>query len=102
MTTPRNTSGSASGSASDARRNAQLRPRPTGWPVGSFDSYVDAQAAVDKLSDEEFDVLSPRSGMFSPSIRNSHLDDDPFEVGSQHESEVSWASVGRRSPSPHL
>lgn len=56
MTTPRNTSGSASGSASDARRNAQLRPRPTGWPVGSFDSYVDAQAAVDKLSDEEFDV----------------------------------------------
>ena len=53
-------------------------------------------------SDEEFDVLSPRSGMFSPSTRESHLDDDPFEVGSQHESEVSWASVGRRSPSPHL
>lgn len=33
-----------------------LRPRPTGWPVGSFDSYEDAQAAVDKLSDLQFPV----------------------------------------------
>lgn len=36
--------------------SSPLRPRPTGWPVGSFDSYTDAQAAVDKLSDLEFPV----------------------------------------------
>ncbi|MEJ5927444.1 general stress protein [Corynebacterium sp. H128] len=28
------------------------RPLPTGWPVGSFTSYVEAQAAVDMLSDK--------------------------------------------------
>lgn len=33
-----------------------LRPRPTGWPIGSFESYEDAQAAVDKLSDMQFPV----------------------------------------------
>ena len=33
-----------------------LRPRPTGWLVGSFDSYEDAQAAVDKLADLQFPV----------------------------------------------
>ncbi|QGU04286.1 general stress protein [Corynebacterium comes] len=33
-----------------------LRPRPTGWPIGSFASYEDAQAAVDKLSDMQFPV----------------------------------------------
>lgn len=50
-------------------------------------------------SDEDFDVMSPRSGMFSPTGRNSHVDDeDPFEVGSQHESEASWTSVGPHSP----
>ncbi|MDU0478321.1 hypothetical protein QVA66_03595 [Staphylococcus chromogenes] len=27
------------------------RPLPTGWPVGSFDTYAAAQAAVDMLSD---------------------------------------------------
>ena len=36
--------------------SSELRPRPTGWPVGSFDSYSDAQAAVDKLSDLQFPV----------------------------------------------
>ncbi|RPD67403.1 hypothetical protein L227DRAFT_538536 [Lentinus tigrinus ALCF2SS1-6] len=49
-------------------------------------------------SDDEFDVLSPRSGMFSPASRASR-DDDPFDVVSQHGSEASWASVdGRHSP----
>ena len=33
-------------------RDLSLRPRPEGWPVGSFDSYADAQAAVDMLSDK--------------------------------------------------
>ncbi|MCS5478901.1 magnesium transporter [Corynebacterium sp. YIM 101645] len=36
--------------------SAPLRPRPTGWPIGSFGSYEDAQAAVDKLSDMQFPV----------------------------------------------
>lgn len=29
---------------------------PSGWPVGSFDSYTEAQAAVDSLSDRQFPV----------------------------------------------
>lgn len=36
--------------------SSPLRPRPTGWPIGSFESYEDAQAAVDKLSDMQFPV----------------------------------------------
>lgn len=32
------------------------RTRPEGWPIGSFDSYTQAQAAVDMLSDAKFDV----------------------------------------------
>lgn len=32
------------------------RTRPEGWPVGSFDTYAKAQAAVDMLSDHKFDV----------------------------------------------
>ncbi|WP_257158721.1 general stress protein [Corynebacterium cystitidis] len=34
----------------------QLRQRPAGWPVGSFNTYAEAQAAVDHLSDREFPV----------------------------------------------
>lgn len=41
---------------SSPQKRPPLRSRPTGWPVGSFDSYEDAQAAVDKLSDLEFPV----------------------------------------------
>lgn len=47
MTNPRGTTGAG-------RR--PLRERPAGWPVGSFDSYADAQEAVDNLSDREFPV----------------------------------------------
>ncbi|GAB3939707.1 general stress protein [Corynebacterium tapiri] len=39
--------------------NAQrmnLRGRPSGWPVGSFGTYAEAQKAVDALSDEKFPV----------------------------------------------
>ncbi|KAI0371494.1 hypothetical protein BV20DRAFT_965239 [Pilatotrama ljubarskyi] len=46
-------------------------------------------------SDEEFDILSPRSGMFSPPSR---VDDFLNDGASQHGSDASWASVGRRSP----
>ncbi|CAB0840100.1 hypothetical protein FRC0337_00949 [Corynebacterium diphtheriae] len=37
---------------------AQLRDRakPEGWPVGSFESYAQAQAAVDMLADNNFPV----------------------------------------------
>lgn len=41
------------------RRTSALireRRRPTGWPVGSFSTYEQAQAAVDMLSDEGFPV----------------------------------------------
>ncbi len=41
---------------SSPQKSPFLRSRPTGWPVGSFDSYEDAQAAVDRLSDLEFPV----------------------------------------------
>ncbi|KAH9854920.1 hypothetical protein C2E23DRAFT_752344 [Lenzites betulinus] len=47
-------------------------------------------------SDDEFDILSPRSGMFSPptQVHNFYH----FDAPSQHGSDASWASVGRRSP----
>ncbi|MBC3186161.1 magnesium transporter [Corynebacterium sp. zg-331] len=32
------------------------RQRPSGWPVGSFESYAQAQRAVDTLSDNNFPV----------------------------------------------
>lgn len=35
---------------------AALRRPPEGWPVGSFETYADAQAAVDLLSDRQFPV----------------------------------------------
>ena len=35
---------------------AESRPRPGGWPVGSCSTYDKAQAAVDMLSDKQFDV----------------------------------------------
>ena len=31
-------------------------PRPTGWVIGTYDTYLDAQRAVDYLSDEKFPV----------------------------------------------
>lgn len=33
-----------------------IRQRPAGWPVGSFNTYAEAQRAVDHLSDREFPV----------------------------------------------
>ncbi|WPF66977.1 MULTISPECIES: general stress protein [unclassified Corynebacterium] len=33
-----------------------LYERPSGWPVGSFDNYAQAQKAVDTLSDNNFPV----------------------------------------------
>lgn len=41
-----------------ANRSAPAVPSqiPTGWPVGSFKTYAEAQQAVDTLSDREFPV----------------------------------------------
>ena len=46
----------ASDGASAARRPVNAMERPSGWPVGSFQNYQDAQAAVYGLSDREFPV----------------------------------------------
>jgi hypothetical protein len=35
---------------------ANLPTPPTGWPIGSYDTYAEAQRAVDHLSDNEFPV----------------------------------------------
>lgn len=45
----------APGGASASRPREGLQ-RPSGWPVGSFQNYADAQAAVDGLSDQQFPV----------------------------------------------
>jgi hypothetical protein len=34
----------------------RLPTKPTGWPVGSYDNYEDAQRAVDYLADNDFPV----------------------------------------------
>ncbi|WIM68578.1 magnesium transporter [Corynebacterium breve] len=39
-----------------SRNILQPRLRPSGWPVGSFNNYAEAQAAVDALSDRAFPV----------------------------------------------
>ncbi|MDY5784788.1 general stress protein [Corynebacterium sp.] len=49
MTTP-------SRATSPRMDNPLARQRPTGWPVGSFDTYANAQRAVDTLADNEFPV----------------------------------------------
>lgn len=37
-------------------KEALAKRRPEGWPVGSFDSYEQAQKTVDLLSDQDFSV----------------------------------------------
>ncbi len=41
-----------------SRRNTgpQLPTPPSGWPIGSYPTYAEAQRAVDYLSDEDFPV----------------------------------------------
>ncbi|MGH3494742.1 MAG: general stress protein [Sciscionella sp.] len=38
------------------RRNAGLPTPPTGWPVGSYGTYEEAQRVVDYLAEEDFPV----------------------------------------------
>ncbi|HEX3590125.1 MAG TPA: general stress protein [Pseudonocardiaceae bacterium] len=42
--------------AGAAFRAASLPTQPTGWPIGSYDSYEQAQRAVDYLADNNFPV----------------------------------------------
>ncbi|NLE82371.1 MAG: magnesium transporter [Rhodococcus sp.] len=37
-------------------RRGELPTPPTGWPIGSYPTYAEAQRAVDYLSDQEFSV----------------------------------------------
>jgi hypothetical protein len=41
---------------SNAPANPQLPTLPTGWPIGSYTSYEEAQRAVDHLADSDFPV----------------------------------------------
>jgi hypothetical protein len=41
---------------SNAPANPQLPTLPTGWPIGSYASYEEAQRAVDHLADADFPV----------------------------------------------
>ncbi|WP_080795563.1 general stress protein [Corynebacterium pacaense] len=50
MTTPSRAAGP------ERNLNRNTKTRPEGWPVGSFQSYAEAQSAVDMLSDREFPV----------------------------------------------
>lgn len=48
---------SFSGAGGGPRPNVPKLPtRPTGWPVGSYDKYEEAQRAVDYLADNHFPV----------------------------------------------
>jgi hypothetical protein len=40
----------------NARPNPALPTLPTGWPIGSYESYEQAQRAVDHLADSDFPV----------------------------------------------
>ncbi|GAB2989566.1 magnesium transporter [Amycolatopsis acidiphila] len=41
---------------SNAPANPRLPTLPTGWPIGSYSSYEEAQRAVDHLADADFPV----------------------------------------------
>lgn len=43
-------------SSAKNRQMPGLKQQPEGWPVGSFNTYEEAQQAVDMLSDNEFPV----------------------------------------------
>lgn len=43
-------------SAKNRRTPAALPTPPKGWPIGSYPTYAEAQAAVDYLSDQQFPV----------------------------------------------
>jgi len=59
-------------------------------------NFSESESDFDLASDDEFDVLSPRSGMFSPPSPGGreHL---TFDVGSIDGSEV-WGNAQRRTP----
>ncbi|RZS44262.1 hypothetical protein EV193_101137 [Herbihabitans rhizosphaerae] len=48
--------GSFSGGSRRGAGVPRLPTRPSGWPIGSYDNYEEAQRAVDFLADNEFPV----------------------------------------------
>ena len=44
------------GQSSNRSRRGALPTPPSGWPIGSYPTYAEAQRAVDYLSDQEFAV----------------------------------------------
>lgn len=44
------------GQSSNGSRRGALPTPPSGWPIGSYPTYAEAQRAVDYLSDQEFPV----------------------------------------------
>ncbi|EHK83372.1 hypothetical protein SZMC14600_19379 [Saccharomonospora azurea SZMC 14600] len=43
-------------SGPQAQRSPRLPTPPSGWPIGSYSTYEEAQRAVDYLADKEFEV----------------------------------------------
>ncbi|KAH9833858.1 uncharacterized protein C8Q71DRAFT_772833 [Rhodofomes roseus] len=65
-----------------------------------FSQMSEPMSDFDLPSDSEDDVMSLRSGMFSPNV-SSRQEERAFDVLSIHGSEgSSWGSVGRRTPEP--
>lgn len=56
MTSPFQPGASPGSPASGRRTPARLPTPPKGWPIGSYPTYVEAQRAVDYLSDQDFPV----------------------------------------------
>src|SRR5215217_434767 len=51
-----NVTGPFSSSGRSAAGQLQLPTPPTGWPIGSYNTYSEAQQAVDYLADNQFAV----------------------------------------------
>lgn len=56
MTSPFQPEPRPGGPATRRRGPVRLPTPPTGWPIGSYPTYAEAQRAVDYLSDQQFPV----------------------------------------------
>lgn len=65
--------------------------------MSPYSQLSETMSEFDLPSDSEDDVVSMRSGMFSPNVA-IHQEELAFEVLSTRGSDDSWGSVGRRTP----
>lgn len=65
--------------------------------MSPYSQLSETMSEFDLPSDSEDDVMSMRSGMFSPDV-TGHQEELAFEVLSTQGSDDSWGSVGRRTP----